>query len=206
MAGRRTLCGLVLVLAACTYGPEERSAEVIQIVRLADTDRAVAVVREGTFRRPTGLSTFPDGGKWKYTARGASEYLLDAGTGSVQRVARQQAPPEQWELFNVSIAGLAGDTAVYLRSSGCPEGGECHPALQRYALHRLSLRHGLSPVDSIPDGAGLPGVMVSRRPGETNYVRFSTTGDSVSVLLEEDGTPSVLFALDPNGSLQPVTP
>ncbi|NNF29068.1 MAG: hypothetical protein HKN73_17725 [Gemmatimonadetes bacterium] len=70
----------------------------------------------------------------------------------------------------------------------------------------MSLRHGLTPVDSIPDGARLPGVMVSRRPGETNYVRFSTTGDSVSVLLEDDGTPSVLFALDPNGSLQPVTP
>jgi hypothetical protein len=44
-----------------------------QIVRLGESFRAVVVVRRDTFRRPTGVGRFPDGGKWKYTARRPGE-------------------------------------------------------------------------------------------------------------------------------------
>lgn len=57
---------VALAPSACTYGPEERSATVSQVVRLGDSYRAIVVARYASFQRPTGLRAFPDGGKWRY--------------------------------------------------------------------------------------------------------------------------------------------
>lgn len=201
----RSLLSVVVALAgACTYGPVEHSASVTQVVRLGDTHRAIIVLRLDTFRRPTRLSAFPDGGKWRYSARGSAQYLVDALGRDVALLAEQDAPSDVWESFDSRIVGLEGDSVGYLRLTGCPKGGECHPALQHSRVYRLSVRGNLGAVDSVPDGAGLPGQMAARRPNEQNYVRFGTIGDTVTGRFEEGGEGRPLFWVRSDGSLQVV--
>lgn len=191
-----------VLAAACTYGPEEHTASVTQILRLGDTFRAIVVVRHDTFRRPTGLSAFPDGGRWRYSERGSAQYLVDARGRHVALLSEQEASTEVWESFGTRIAGLQDDSVAYLRLSGCPKGGECHPALQRSTTYRLTVHGELSRVDSIPADAGLPGQMAARRAGEQSYVRFVTMGDTVAARFEEGGEPEPLFLVRSDGSLQ----
>jgi len=195
---------LVAAAAGCTYGPEEQVASVSQIVRLGDSFHALVVVQHDTYRRPAGLNTFPDGGRWKYVQRGAAQYLIDARALEVVPLARQPAPENVWESFSAWIVGLDGDSVAYLRLTGCPRGGQCYPLLQESVAYRLSARGELRPIESVPPSTGLPGQMAARRPGEQNYVRFSTQRDTVMARFVEDGLAEALFVARTDGTLSPV--
>jgi hypothetical protein len=188
--------------AACTYGPDEQTGSAAQIQRLGDSYRAIVVVRRDRFRRPTGLSAFPDGGKWRYSARAALYYLVDARERDVVLLAEQEAPDEVWESFDARIVGLDGDSVAFVRLTGCPRAGECHPRRQRSMVHRLSTHGELRGVDSVPSGAGLPGEMIARSPGEEHYVRFGTRGDMVTARFEDGGEPEPLFRVLSDGVLR----
>ncbi len=200
---RLTLAAWVGV-GGCTYGTPETVVTVEQVVRLGDSYRALVLVRLDTYERPTGLNTFPDGGRWRYVARGATQHLIDAASGEVTALARQSAPDEVWESFGARIAGIEGDSVAYVRLTGCPRGGECHPTLSRSLAYRLTTRGDFTPVEIVPAGAGLPGEMLARRPGEESYVRFSPQEDAVTARFEEDGSPLALFVAGPDGALHPV--
>ena len=196
------LVGVVCILnTACTYGPEQEAARVGQIVRLGDSYRALVVVQHDRFRRPTGLSSFPDGGRWRYLERRALQYLVDASTSTVVTLAQQTAADSLWESYSVGVSGLEGDSVAYLTVTGCRKDGECHPALRRAVHLRLSMRGDLQSVAGKPAGAALPGVMLARRPGEQHYVRFGTDGAVVTARLEDDGPYQRLFRLWDDGRL-----
>ncbi len=198
------VCALAAVGYACTYGPPEERADVVQIVRLGDSYRALAVVRHDAFRRPTGLSAFPDGGKVRYLRRDAVEYLLDAGQRRSRTLAHQDAPDSLWESFDAHTVGLQDDSIAYVSLTGCLRDGECYPALQRRELRRLTTGGDEQVVDRVPDDAGLPGTMGARRPGEATYVRFGFAGNTITARFEEAGPATPLFLVRPDGSLEPV--
>lgn len=191
----------VTLALACTYGPPEHRVTVEQVVRLGDTYQALVVVRHDTFRPPTGLSAFPDGGKARYERRGSATHWIDARSLTSRLLIRVEAPDSVWESHGARIAGLGGDSVAYLRLTGCPRGGECYPGIDRTAVFRLTLSGGVTRVDSVPAGTGLPGSMAARAPGEQAYVRFGTRGDSVTARFEEGVERRVLFRAGPGGSL-----
>lgn len=197
----RLLLLLTILVVGCTYGPPEERVVVEQVVRLGDSFEALVIVRYDTFRRPTGLSAFPDGGKARFIERGAATHWVDASDEETRLLLRTEATDEVWESHGAGIAGLEGDTVAYLQLTGCPRGGECYPGLDRSAVFRLSLDGDATPLDSVPAGTGLPGTMGARRPGEVSYVRFGTRADTVTARFEEGGEARALFVAKADGSL-----
>ncbi|MDH3423149.1 MAG: hypothetical protein OEN00_09150 [Gemmatimonadota bacterium] len=192
--------GLVALVSGCTYGPVEERAVIAQLLRLGESYQAIAVVQHDVFQRPTGLSAFPDGGRWRYLERRGIEYLVDSESREIRELASQDAPDELWESFAVHVAGLDGDTVAYLRLTGCPRRGECYPGLQQQRVLRLSTVGGVRPTPELPPGIRLPGVMAARRPGELSYVRFGIAGDTITARFDENGTAERLFRIETNGS------
>ncbi len=193
-----------LLATACTYGPEEPRADVIQILPVGDSYRALVTIRHDVVRRPTGVNTFPDGGRWRYTARRWVVYLIDAERFDVTRLAGEPADDAVWESFEARLAGLEGDTVTWVRVTGCPKDGECYPPLRRVAVYRLSLSGQLERVAAVPAHVRLPGQMAARRPGERNYVRYGTERDTITARFEEGGPLRPLFTMGSDGSLAPV--
>lgn len=201
-AFRRGVAVLATCLVpGCTYGPDLQRATIDQVVRIGDSYRAVVLVRHDTYQLPTGLSAFPDGGKWRYSVRKAAQYLVDARTAEQWQLAEQDAPDELWESFGAWIAGLDDDSALYVRLNGCRRGGECWGDLVSRRSYRVSMHGALEPIDSIPIDARLPASMGMRSPDERAYVRFETKADTLLARFEENGTPRPLFRVRPDGSL-----
>lgn len=192
---------LVALISGCTYGPVEERAVIAQVLRLGDSFQAIAVVQHDVFRRPTGLSAFPDGGRWRYLERRGIEYLIQGDTREIRELASQDAPDALWESFAAHVAGLDGDTVAYLRLTGCPRGGECYPGLQQQRVLRLSTSGVVRSMPDVPAGVDLPGVMVARRPGELNYVRFGIAGDTITARFDESASAERLFRVEANGSV-----
>jgi hypothetical protein len=191
----------VSLLAGCTYAPEERRVTVEQVVRFGDGYDALVVVRYDRFRRPTGLSAFPDGGKQRMLGRRATLYRTNAIERTAHALARTTASDAVWESYDVHVRAIEADSVAYLASTGCPMGGECHPPLQRTELLRVTSGGEARKVAEIPAGAGLPGVMLAREPGEQRYVRWSSTADVVSARLDERGAYEPAFQVGDDGSL-----
>ena len=193
---------IVLVLAtACTYGPEEERVVLGRIVGVRDSYEALVVIQYERFRPATGLTAFPDGGKAQILERWARLYSIDASARSASLLTEQAAPDSLWESFSVSVQGLAGDSISYLRLTGCPRDGECHPRLQNSLLISVSRGGSVRTVADIPSDARLPGVMLARRTSEERYVRFSSEGNTITARFEEDGPFAPLLELGPDGSL-----
>lgn len=190
-----------LAFFACTYGSVEQSAAVGQVLRLGDTYRALAVVQRDEFQSPTGLSAFPDGGKRKLLERHTTVYLLDVKDRLAEIVADLSAPDDVWESFSVRIRALDGDSAAYLRMTGCPRNGECHPRVQREVTMRLTLTGDLEEVERVPPELRLPGSMLARRPNEQNYMRLGIDRDGITATFEEGASFEAVFALLEDGSL-----
>lgn len=195
-----------IVFAACSYGPEEERAGVAQVIRLGESWEAIVIVQREVIRRPTGLSTFPDGGAWRYLEREAIHYLVDARERTVTLLGRQEAPDSMWELFRVSIHGLDADGVVYLRAVGCPRGGECHPVLEKTARFRLTRAGELRAIPAFPPTSALPGNMLAREEGEERYLRLGVDGDHVTGRFEEAAPFTPLFTVLPDGVLVPAGP
>lgn len=199
--GGASLC--VVAQVACTYGPVEDLTRVEQIVALGDSFKALVVIRHDRYRRPTGLSAFPDGGKWRYEERQATNYLIDAAQRTVVELLGLEAPDSLWESFSAGVRGLEGDSVAYVALTGCPRGGQCYPELGKTALLRLSTTGEVRPVVEMPASARLPGIMLARRSGERNYVRYSQDNEFVTARFEEDGPYRPIFRVTPAGVLEP---
>lgn len=198
--------GFLLATASCTFGPVEKDTSLTHLIRLGDSYRAVAVLQHSVYQEATGLNAFPNGGTRRYLERRASQFLLDAESGRATRLATQEAPDSLWESFGAYVHGVESDSSVYIRLIGCPRGGECHPALQKRAFFRLTASGRRNDVERVPEGVVLPGFMGSRRPGEQHYVRFSTSGDTISARLEEGGPFRPLFVIHSDGMVMRIRP
>lgn len=200
------LLGAVLLHAVgCTYGPEEGRATLPQVVPLGDSYRALVVVEHERFRPPTGLSTFPDGGRRRHLARRARVVLIHARERTAEPFPWQAAPDSVWESFHLGVRGVEGDTVAYLAMTGCPRGGQCPPGLRATLAFRLSTAGGLRRIPDLPADTDLPGTMLARRSGEERYVRYRVRAGTLEARFRVDGAYSPLFRVGPDGSLRPAT-
>ena len=203
----RFALGLLLLLSACTYGPEEDDARIEQVLRLGDSTEGVAVVWHQVFRPPTGISTFPDGGRPKILGQRAMLFRLDVSTRTATRILTQEAPDEHGQAFDLRVVGLTSPDTLYLSLTGTsPVEGHDLGAPARRSFVRMAPDGILEPVDAVPDDASLPGRMMARAPGEKNYVRFSTRRDTIVVKTEDDGPYRAMFLMNSKGVLQPLAP
>lgn len=203
MKATAVLCA-ALVGASCTYGPEEERVVLGQVVSIGDSYQALIVTHYERSRQPTGVAAFPDGGKLKVLARRARLYLVDASERTASMLTEQAAPDSLWESFSLTVRGLVGDTASYVTLTGCPRNGECRPELRKTLALRVSMSGEVQAVDDIPTNARLPGVMLARREGEEDYVRFSVNDGTVTARFEEDAAYEPLLRIGADGSLIPI--
>ncbi len=168
---------------------------------MGDSYQALVAIHYQRLRPPTGLSAFPDGGKPRILEQVARLYLVDASERAVSALTLQVAPDSLWESFSASVRGVLGDTTAFLQLTGCPRNGECYAPLRKALTLRVSTKGEVRVVRDVPPDATLPGVMLARRQGEQQYVRFSTGGSVVLARFEEGGPPEPVFEVVGDGRL-----
>jgi hypothetical protein len=134
----RSLPKLLLVIistlgtsaVACTYGPPELQVSIANhVTRRSDALFAFAV-HYAWVRRPTGLSAFPDGGRWRTLNEAGAVYTCDTLSLAVERLWQSDRPDgirsgfEPWmgpwteDGLYVSLRGYRGqgpDRATFVR-------------------------------------------------------------------------------------------
>lgn len=150
-------------------------------------------------RDPTGLATFPDGGRSKTSEQSVTIYLADVDAQTVRRIVRLAAPPEVRTAFGTTMLGWQG-TTLYLVLTGCA-GSECYGNLLHRLTYRVDEDGTAERAQTEPTNLERQPGSIARGPGERVYMRVSNTRDSVSVRTEDGGPRTVRFALDRNGEL-----
>jgi hypothetical protein len=204
-AARLTLLLAALQSAtACTYGPpEDRS--VAHVARIPGRAELIALIHHERFRRPTGLSAFPDGGVTRSLLHEILVYRADARTGEAELWAHVKVPAALRSV-SVGLGGIAVDT-VYLTVSGCSGAGtECRADQREYRFQRVTRDAVVASVEHIPDRHRPRGGSVAPMPGERDYLRVGgVQRDSLTVRLSYPSEERVtLFRIRPTGELEPV--
>jgi hypothetical protein len=198
--------GLAVLLAlsvhACTYGPAQRRTQIDGALVRPETRTIAATVRSEVRRDPTGVSTFPDGGRAKISDQSVTIYFADADAQTVRRVGQLAAPAEVRTSFSTTMLGWRG-TSLFLVLTGCP-GSECYGSLTRRLTYRVDENGAIARIDSLPPNLEHAPGSIARAPGERMYMRVSRTTDSISMVTDDGGPWLPRFALDRNGDLAPV--
>jgi hypothetical protein len=192
---------LVVFAWACTYGPAQRRSQIDDALVRPESRTFAATVRSETRRDPTGLSTFPDGGRAKISDQSVTIYLADADAQTVRRIAQLPAPAEVRTSFASTMLGWKG-TTLYVVVTGCP-GSECYGRLTRRLAYRVDENGAVAPVDSVPPDLEHPPGSIARTPAERVYMRVSKVTDSIKVATDDGGPWLARFVLDRNGQLVP---
>ncbi len=126
------LCPLTVaaVYPGCTYGPPELQLSIANHVASGSDATLAFAVQFGWVRRPTGLSTFPDGGRWRTLKEAAAVYTCDTLSLDVKLLWQTDRPDvirsgfEPWmgpwteDGLYVSLRGYRGqgpDRATFVR-------------------------------------------------------------------------------------------
>lgn len=158
-------------LAGCTYGPEQERARIENVAGKPGSYQFAVAVHYERFRPPTGLSSFPDGGKVKIIEQTAIIYKVDVGNREVVEIVHFDVPESLQSGFGVHVNGWSGNSVVFTLS-GCA-GPECHGDLRRRRHFEASPDHPLRELDEIPRSLEKLPRMLARAPGETHYMRIS---------------------------------
>lgn len=192
-------------ISACTYSPEERRVVIDQVVRSGDTYTAYVLVESKVFRSPTGfLNTFPNGGVPRILSQEVKVYEVHAKDRESRLLAELSANNATWESFSGHFVGFDDQNNLYLQFSGCEKGGDCYDGLINHRHFRIDRERRLEPITKLPSEIGLPGIMLARRQGEVNYVRFSIRRDTLKAKFQEEDDYTSVFVTDKEGTLLPV--
>lgn len=192
-------------ISACTYSPEERRVVIDQVVRSGDTYTAYVLVESKVFRSPTGfLNTFPNGGVPRILSQEVKVYEVHAKDRESRLLAELSANNATWESFSGHFVGFDDQNNLYLQLSGCEKGGDCYDGLINHRHFRIDRERRLEPITKLPSEIGLPGIMLARRQGEVNYVRFSIRRDTLKAKFQEEDDYTSVFVTDKEGTLLPV--
>jgi hypothetical protein len=189
-------------ISACTYSPEERRVVIDQVVRSGDTYTAYVLVESKVFRSPTGfLNTFPNGGVPRILSQEVKVYEVHAKDRESRLLAELSANDATWESFSGHFVGFDDQNNLYLQLSGCEKGGDCYDGLINHRHFRIDRERRLEPISKLPSEIGLPGIMLARRQGEVNYVRFSIRRYTLKAKFQEDDDYTSVFVTDKEGTL-----
>ncbi|NBC27563.1 MAG: hypothetical protein GVY08_11930 [Bacteroidetes bacterium] len=196
---------ICLGISACTYSPEERRVVIDQVVRSGDTYTGYVLVESKVFRNPTGfLNTFPNGGIPRILSQEVKVFEVHAEDRESRLLADLSANDATWESFSGHIVGFDDQNNLFLQLSGCEKGGNCYNGLINHRFFRIDRERSLEPISKLPSDIKLPGIMLARRQGEVNYVRFSIRRDTLKAKFQEDRDYTSVFVTDEEGMLFPV--
>lgn len=147
--------------SACTYAPPTPMVHVANHVVRSGTDSIAIAVVAATFRRPTGLAAFPDGGAPRLEREQGIFYLCvphaGASTPLLRRIAIVPRPDSlrsgftawisDWDGSDRFVASVRGYTAT-----------ESRPETHRMVWMMVDLDGTLSP---LPSGRAMGGVATS---------------------------------------------
>lgn len=196
---------ICLGIPACTYSPEEHRVVIDQVVRPGDTYTGYVLVESNVLRNPTGfLNTFPNGGIPRILSQEVKVFEVHADDRESRLLADISANDATWESFSGHIVGFDAQNNLFLELSGCEKGGDCYNGLRNRRFFRINRDRRLEPISNVPSDIRLPGIMLARRQGEVNYVRFSIRQDTLKARFQEDGEYTSVFVTDEEGMLIPV--
>ena len=194
-----------LGLGACTYGPPVTQVHVVNVSREPDSRLLGVLVQKTVIRAPTGLSTFPDGGRTKVLSDEAQVYLYDVDGGWLRKLRVHPAPEDQFESFAPWLKGWDGG-ALYLATSGCAPTWDwnrgCWGPHVTSQFFRLGQDGSFVRSPNLPatlrEGGNSPSVAL---PGETHYTRVGWGPEGVSVRVRETDALSRVLVFDARGEL-----
>lgn len=219
-AGHRPLADLLAILpllavalssSGCTYGPPEERHRVRSVFRIPDTHRVLLAVGHDRYRPPTGINRFPNGGVPRYLGKRVTVYSGDAQVPRLTTLDTVAVPRSVWQGLGVDLVAWDGRHA-YLQLHGCSAGrdscyersGDSIYSVQRGIYFRVRPDARPERVDSVPEGAGLPGYSAAPMAGEQNYTRIRIARRGVEARTEEEGPYQLVYRLRDDGSLEAV--
>jgi hypothetical protein len=189
-------------ILACSYSPEEERGIIKQVVRSGDTYTGYVLVEYKLFRQPTGfLNTFPNGGVPRILSQNVKVYEVHALERKFRMLAELSPDDDIWESFTGHIVGLDDQNNPLVRLRGCEKDGECYPEIASNKYFRFKKDGTFESISELPSNTVQPGVMLARREGEINYVRFSIRANILKAKFDEDGNYESLFVTNQNGNL-----
>ena len=192
---------LVVLAAACTYGPPRRRVWIEQAEGRPETRTFAAIVWSEVRREATGLAAFPDGGVPKLRDQSVTIYVADVDKRTVRRIGQIRIPPEMENSHQPFLPGWKG-SSFYVQVSGCPDPhAECGDKQLRRAAYRIDEDDTITRVDSVPRPLEREPGMGARAPGEIVYMRIRASRDTVRVRTEDGGPLLARFALSRDGEL-----
>jgi hypothetical protein len=175
---------LVASAPACTYGPIQQQTRIENADERFNTHTFAVALNSMRFRRPTGLSTFPDGGSPIVLAQAALVYVCDVDSSSARMLARIPMPRVMESGFTPWIAGWGND-CVYVKLTGHRHSwrsgavGDLNTWFYRIGLDGSSRR-----LEAYPDSVRLGVETGIYLPGETTFLRVSARYNSIDVYLQ----------------------
>lgn len=190
-------------ILSCTYSPPIKRVTIDGAVARTNTRKFGVIVLTEVIRRPTRLSTFPDGGTEKKVEQVITAYAGDVDSGTVHPLGKLSAPKEVWTAFQATLLGLRAD-GVYALLTGCSK-SNCGTTPTRL-YYRFGFDGSVQHLSyEPPDIERQPG-MISRSPGEAVYTRVGTHVDSITVVTVDNGPFVARFVLDSSGAVIPIPP
>jgi hypothetical protein len=193
----------LLFTSSCTYAPPSTRVRIENVLRYPKSAALAVLVVRTTFRQPTGLSTFPDGGKPKLLGDEAVIFLCDLASGEIRELARYVENGSQRLSFAAWLQGWSGG-ALYFVTTGCDAGSsECWGKLVTRKAYRIApedpaVRPVAAPPTTFEAGPNSP---LARSPGETSYIRVSTSGNEIKVTATDPDHFQPALELRPDGTL-----
>jgi len=142
----------ILILAACSYGPEHTALSLGNVVAKPQSHQLAVTLEYRRIREPTGfLNTFPNGGIHRVTHREARVYLCDLDRGTAELVATIPDFGGIPKPKSVWVGGWQAD-ALYFSLSGYGEdrgGGDDH-ADERRLFFRITADGGVIEIGKLP--------------------------------------------------------
>lgn len=174
----------ILVLAACSYGPERTALSLGNVVAKPQSHQLAVAVEYWRVKEPTGfLSTFPDGGTRKVIDREARVYLCDLDRGTTELVA---AIPDFGGIphpKSVWIAGWQGDALYFsLFGYGKDRTGGDDLSDERRLFFRVHADGRVSEIGGLP--AGLKSARNSGPVGSPPFLRWSAGHLDVEIAID----------------------
>ncbi|MDH3455387.1 MAG: hypothetical protein OER90_00980 [Gemmatimonadota bacterium] len=122
---------LGMSVPACTYGPPELQITIANHVARRTDQQFAFAVRFTWVRRPTGLSTFPDGGRWRTLNEAGAVYICDTLSLDVKRLWHADRPAEIRSAFEPWMGPWTED-GVYFSLRGYRRPGPDRSTLVRH--------------------------------------------------------------------------
>lgn len=151
---RALAVAVLLLLAACTYGPERTELRPGNVMAKPQSHELAVTLEYWRVRDPTGaLNTFPNGGVPRVMHREARVYRLDLDQGSAERIATLPDFGGIPQPQSVWIAGWQGDDLYFsVFGLGRDRHGGDDPSDERRSWFRVTEDGALSEIDAPPAG------------------------------------------------------